>query len=73
MKFSENYPDFATIEKHIHRARIERAVAVSEMIVDAIQATRRGFRALKESLERNFQTVERRSAKPDFLKRVAPR
>ena len=46
MSFKHEYPDYAAIEAHIRRARIERSVAVSRMVVDAITAVGRGFKWL---------------------------
>ena len=46
MNFKEKYPDFAAIEGHIHAARLERAVYLSQVIVDAVQATIDGVKRL---------------------------
>lgn len=75
MRFNETYPDYAAIEEHIRRARIERSVVVSEMIVAGVQALGRAFKALRESLQRNFyQELDRRFVEADaFLKRSVPR
>ena len=52
-------PDFAVIEEHIRRARLERAVVVSQLLVAGIEAVVRGVRALKASIESNFRRVDR--------------
>ena len=44
--FTNRYPDFATIERHIHRARAERAVALSSMIAEMIFGGARALRGL---------------------------
>lgn len=45
--FSKRHPDFAAIERHIHRAHAERSVAIGTWIADALAgaatATRRLF------------------------------
>ena len=46
MSFKHEYPDYAAIEAHIRRARIERSVVVSQMIVDALTAVGRGLKRL---------------------------
>ena len=46
MSFKHEYPDYAAIEAHIRRARIERSVALSQMIVAGITATGRGLKWL---------------------------
>ena len=75
MSFKQTYPDFATIENHIHRARVERAVMVSQAIVAGVQATIRGLKLLRNALERNFHAeLDRRAVEADaFLKRSVPR
>ena len=46
MSFKHEYPDYAVIEAHIRRARIERSVVVSQMIVAAITGVGRGLKWL---------------------------
>ena len=45
-RFSQQYPDFAAIERHIRRAQAERAVAIASALANAIVATVRGIRRL---------------------------
>ncbi len=45
MDFKDRYPDYATIEEHIRRARIERSLAIAQMLADAIAAVMKGLRA----------------------------
>jgi hypothetical protein len=69
-------PDFAVIEEHIRRARIERAVVVSQLVVGGIQAAVRGLRALKASIESNFRRVDatqRAIASDALMGRSVPR
>ena len=42
--FKDSYPDFAAIEGHIRRARLERSVAIAQFLADAAFATWRGLR-----------------------------
>ena len=66
MNKSNSYTDFAVIEAHIRRARIERSVVLSQLVVRGIEALGRGLVAAKRSLEANFQAVMHRtiSSKP---------
>ena len=62
MSFRETYPDFEVIEEQIRRARLERSLAIAQMIATGIDYTMRGFRALKSSIEANFRRVELHTA-----------
>ena len=75
MNFKDKYPDFAAIEGHIHAARIERAVYLSQVIVAAVQATIDGLKRLGAFAARNVEAErDRRSIEADaFLKRSVPR
>ena len=44
MDFRNSYPDFAPIEGHIRRARLERSVAIAQFLADATYGTWRGLR-----------------------------
>jgi len=44
MEFRNAYPDFAAIEEHIRRARVERSVAIAQFLADAIVGTWRGLK-----------------------------
>ena len=44
--FKNNYPDFATIEAQIRRARLERSVAIAQFLADAIVGTGRGLKQI---------------------------
>jgi hypothetical protein len=44
MDFKNAYPDFASIEVHIRRARLERSVAIAQFLADAIVGTAKGLK-----------------------------
>ena len=44
MDFKNSYPDFATIEEHIRRARVERSVAIAQFLADVIVDSWRGLK-----------------------------
>lgn len=75
MKFNEKYPDFASIEQHIHRARVERAVYLADAIVGVVTTTIGGLRRLAELIGRNVRAeADRRAIEADaFLKRSVPK
>jgi hypothetical protein len=75
MSFKTEYPDFATIEEHIRRARIERAVAVSHALVAAGESIVRGLKRLATSMGKGLESErDRRAVESDaFLKRSVPR
>ena len=43
MGFATNHPDFATIERHIRAARVERSVYIAEAIASGLAALGRLF------------------------------
>jgi len=55
-RFKETYPDFVPIEEHIRRARLERSLALAQLIADSThfvgRAWRRGFRSLVNGFSR---------------------
>ena len=71
MRHPENYPNFEVIEEHVRRARIERSLVISQMIVAAIQAIVAGVRKAKAAMDvRMDAELERRHLEADpFLKR----
>ena len=74
MNKSNSQYDFAVIESHIRRARLERAVLLSQMLANGVAAAVRGLRAAKASLEANFQAVMHRTISSDALaRRSVPR
>ena len=42
MKFSQTYPDYASVEAHIRRARAERAVYIANAITEFVMAVSGG-------------------------------
>jgi hypothetical protein len=50
MSFINEYPQYASIEEHIRRARAERSVAIAEMIANAVEATIRALKELRAGL-----------------------
>ena len=75
MNFENDYPDYAVIESHIRRARIERSVAIAHAMVGAVNATVRGVKRLAASFGRGLEAErDRRAIESDaFLKRSVPR
>jgi hypothetical protein len=75
MDFRKDYPEFAAIESHIRRARIERSVAVSQALVAAGAGIVRGLKRLASSMGRGLEAErDRRAIESDaFLKRSVPR
>jgi len=74
MSFKNEYPEYATIEEHVRRARAERAVAVGHFFADAIVGAARAVKGLVDSLGKGLQAEqERRMIEADsFLKRWVP-
>ena len=71
MNFQQKYPDFASIEEHVRRARAERAVYLAAAIVDAVQAAGRGCRQVVDSIGRRMADgADRRAVESAYLKRV---
>jgi hypothetical protein len=42
-RFKETYPDFVPIEEHIRRARLERSLAMAQLIADSVDYFSRGW------------------------------
>ncbi len=74
MKFQEKYPDFAAVEAHIHRARVERAVYLAGAIVNGVEAIVNGLRIVANRVGENIAAEsDRRAIEADaFLKRSVP-
>jgi hypothetical protein len=75
MDFKDQYPDFATIEDHIRRARAERAVAIATWLSSAVLAVSGGIKRLVETTATGFVLErDRRAIEADaFLKRSVPK
>ena len=43
MRFSQTYPDYAAIEQHVERARVQRSFAIAQMIAEGLAAAARLF------------------------------
>ena len=75
MDIKRDYPDFAAVEPHIRRARLERSLAVSQALAGAALAMGRGFRKLGHAMDQGLAVErDRRAIEADsFLKRSVPR
>jgi hypothetical protein len=71
MDFKNAYPDFAAIEGHIHRARVERGVYLAHLIAGFVVAAAGGAKRLGEVMDRGLAAErDRRAIEADsFLKR----
>jgi hypothetical protein len=50
MDFKTAYPDYVAIEGHIRRARLERSLAIAQMLADLIDDAVRGLKKLAVKL-----------------------
>ncbi len=50
MDFKTTYPEYAAIEEHIRRARIERSIAIAHAIAGFVDAVGRGTRRLVDAM-----------------------
>lgn len=75
MKFSETYPDYASVEAHIRRARAERAVYLANAITEFVLAVSRGLKRVAGRVAAGMDAqLDRRAIEADpFLKRSVPR
>jgi hypothetical protein len=75
MDTNNKFPEFASLEAHIRRARIERSVAVAQSIATAGEAIGRGLRRFADVMGRGFDAErDRRAIEADsFLKRSVPK
>ncbi len=74
MDFKTTYPEYAEIETHIRRARIERSVAIAHAIAGLVNTIVRGTRRLADSMAAvDAAEADRRAIAIDpFLQRAAP-
>jgi len=74
MDFKTTYPEYAPIEEHIRRARIERSVAIAHAIAGLVDTIVRGTRKIAESMSAvDAAEADRRAIAMDpFLQRAAP-
>ena len=75
MRFKDQYPDFASVEEHIRRARAERAVAIATYLSSFVVATVKGLKRLAAAAGSGLAAErDRRAIEADaFLKRSVPR
>ena len=73
MDFKTTYPEYAEIEAHIRRARIERSVAIAHAIAGLIDSIVRGTRKLLDSMSAvdAAEADARAIAADPFLQRAA--
>jgi hypothetical protein len=50
MSFKDSYPDYAAIEGHIRKARVERSLAIAQIIADVIGDSIGGLKKLARTL-----------------------
>jgi len=69
--FKTQYPDFATIEGHIRRARLERSVAIATLLSNLILGIGRGLNKLLHAWSRGlgYQNNLRAIEADTFVKR----
>lgn len=60
MDNNHNYPDYEAVQEHIRRARVERAVALGNIIADVVHGTIAGLAGVARILQRGMQPVPRR-------------
>ncbi len=74
MSFKTEYPEYASIEEHIRRARAERSVVIATLFANAVVSIGRGVSKLFDTLGTGLQAEqERRMIEADtFLKTWVP-
>ena len=73
MDFKTRYPDYAAIEEQIHNARVERSLAVAQMLVGALESLGRGLKRFTDGPVL-AAAADRRAIEADaFLKRSVPK
>jgi hypothetical protein len=75
MDFKNDYPEYASIERHIRRARIERAATIGTFFAQASVAILRGGKRIADTFGRGLDAErDRRAVEADaFLRRSVPR
>jgi len=56
--FKTEYPDFAAIEEHIRRARVERSVAIASLLSTVVVKAIKGVKRVAGSLTEAFDRAE---------------
>ena len=75
MNFKNDYPEFASIERQIRQARVERAAMVGTLLARGALAIGAAFRQLGGALTRGLEAErDRRAVEADsFLRRSVPK
>lgn len=75
MSFKTDYPEFATIEGHIRKARLERAAAVGAILARGTLAIGSALKSLGATFSRGLEAErDRRAVEADsFLRRSVPK
>ena len=75
MDFKTEFPDFASVAEHVHRAHVERSVYLAHIISGFVASASRGVRRIADSLGSGLAAErDRRAIEADaFLKRSVPR
>jgi hypothetical protein len=75
MSFKDTYPEYASIEHHIRRARAERSVAIAHALAGLVVIIGRGLKRLASITSSGLAAErDRRAIEADaFLKRSVPR
>ncbi|MGZ5037672.1 MAG: hypothetical protein ACXWG1_00455 [Usitatibacter sp.] len=75
MDFKNQYPDFASVETHILRARAQRSVHLAHVIAGLVAGLGSGLKHLSQALGSGLAAErDRRAIEADaFLKRSVPR
>jgi hypothetical protein len=75
MNTPNKYPDFAAVESHIRRARIERSVAIAQILAGLLVKLGRGLKSLGATMGQGLAAErDRRAIEADsFLKRSVPK
>ena len=60
MDLKREYPDYETVQEHIRRARLERAVALGNFIADIVHGTVQGLARIAAILQRGMRPAPRR-------------
>jgi hypothetical protein len=75
MDFKNMFPDFATVERHVRRAHVERSVYLAHVIAEFVISASRGLRKVADSMGTGLAAErDRRAVEADaFLKRSVPK
>jgi len=68
MAFKDSYPEYVAIEDHIRRARVERSLAIAQMIADMAEITIKGLR----KFGRAMLALKRGAHVPEWARHPSP-